>query len=58
MAEESIRGICTCKNDTWRWEIKDGKITLTCTVCGKQAHFAVPFPFLDITFDALEAKKG
>ena len=51
-----IHGICTCKNDTWKWDIQDGVITLTCTKCGTQAHFGVPFPTLDVVSDALDRK--
>ncbi len=47
-----IRGVCTCKNDLWHWELNEVEIVLTCSKCGKQAHFTVPFPMLDMVVDS------
>lgn len=47
-----VDGVCTCGGSEWRWAIKESILTLTCIKCGKEAHFTVAFPMLDILSDA------
>ncbi len=55
MGEEfSIKGVCTCKNDNWKWKIEGNTLKLTCTKCGKVAEFGVPYPMLDMTLQAVD----
>ena len=53
-----MKGVCTCGNNLWEWTLDEdkGELTLVCTGCGREAHFTVPFPFIDIFSDALPKK--
>ena len=51
---EPVQGVCTCGNDLWHWSLLRHEITLVCMECGKEAHFTVPYPFIDIMSDAVK----
>lgn len=46
------KGICTCGNESWTWEIIEMQLSLTCLKCGREAHFTVLFPVIDMFCDA------
>lgn len=47
-----VDGVCTCGCDTWKWRLEEHEITFTCTKCGKQGHWYVPYPMMDMVADA------
>lgn len=47
-----VKGICICKCSLWKWRLEDNQIILTCSKCGKKAHFGVNFPMIDMVLDS------
>lgn len=52
-----VKGVCTCGAESWTWEIINNQLTLTCLKCGREAHFTLMTPTIDMFLDATERGK-